>query len=167
MKKILALLCVAVVCLGITVSPAAAGPAWVMKTGPMCFMPWAGIDSSGDIRLVMLQGFGIQVDANNEKGIINVSCHLQHDYWLPTWALDMFTGEEIEVTMLPLDDTCAVFGLSPCPRQGNNGAAKFGGPEMGVCTEAGGPAITTEWRRTITPGGMDHLVCKFPERRPD
>ena len=167
MRKLTALLCATVVCMGVMVPPASAGPAWVIKTGPICFVPWAGVDASGNIRFVNLQGFGINVDTNNAKGIMNVSCHLHHDYSVPVWATDMFTGEEIEVTMLPVDDTCAVFGLTPCPRQGENGAAKFGGPEMGICYYFDGSAITTEWSRTITPGGMDHLTCKFPERKPD
>ena len=140
-----------------------------MKTGAVCFTNWAGIDSAGAVRYVVIQGVGINVDTNNAKGIKNVTCHFYQDYSQPVWAADLFTGEAIEVTLLSIDDACAAFGVTPCPRRGDNGTAMFGPDNVGgVCTFAvGSDTTTTDWRRHITPSGKDLLLCKFPARRPE
>ena len=116
----------------------------------------------------MIQGVGINVDTNNAKGIKNVTCHFYQDYSQPVWAADLFTGEAIEVTLLSIDDACAAFGVTPCPRRGDNGAAIFGPQNVpGTCLFADLTTVTTDWRRHVTPSGLDLLVCKFPERGPE
>jgi len=132
--------------------------------GPVCTTPWASSDPAHPF--VLLEGVGVNIDANNAKGIKNISCQIYRHTSEPVWALDMFTEERVQVTLLSIEGTCAAFGLTDCPRRGGNGTAIFGEHNApGGCWW--GDEMTTDWRRHVMPSGLDLLVCKFPARRPE
>jgi hypothetical protein len=137
--------------------PVAADPATVTRFGEdsPCPFLWGGTDAANVGHLVVLEGTGVLVESNNERGNASYQCHGQIDFGATVVAPEFPTMLPVMVRLATIEEACVAF---PDACKGN-GALLATFENTGILCQG----ISSFYQEVVTPDGQAQLICHLPD----